>query len=58
MIDAEYEYRVMRLMLDRDMSHRAAKIVVDAAMYGIGCTEGRVRERIEHMKGRNAVPKN
>jgi hypothetical protein len=38
-------WRIQRLMSgDRMMTRRAAETVVDAAMYGIGCTEGRVRE--------------
>lgn len=40
-----YWERVMRLVIrPRSMSLRAAHIVVDAAMYGIGCVEGAVRE--------------
>lgn len=42
--------RIMRLIVNRDMSLRAASIVVDAAMYGVGCTEGEVRTRIEQEK--------
>jgi len=42
-----YWERVQRLVLrPRSMTLRAAKIVVDAAMLGIGCTEGDVRTRI------------
>ena len=32
------------------MTKRASTIVVDAAMYGKGCVEGRVREDIERKK--------
>ena len=42
--------RIIRLQTGRGMSPRAATIVVDAAMYGIGCTEGEVREKIEREK--------
>ena len=44
----EYWERVQRLVLrPRSMTLRAAKTVVDAAMYGKGCLEGEVRARIE-----------
>jgi hypothetical protein len=46
----EYETRIIVLMANRRMTVRAARIVVDAAMYGIGCTEGRVRAEIEAHK--------
>lgn len=49
-IAREYRMRVDSLILDRGMTPRAAKIVVDAAMYGIGCTEGTVRADIEANK--------
>lgn len=39
--------RVTNLVELRQMSRRAAEIVVDAAMFGIGCTEGIVRDRIQ-----------
>ena len=42
--------RIMNLIVNRDMSLRAASIVVDAAMYGIGCVEGKVRDEIERKK--------
>lgn len=42
----EYVARLRRL-LDRGLSLRAAETVVDAAMFGIGCTEGVVREAIQ-----------
>lgn len=41
----EYWKRVARLVLrPRSMTLQAAQIVIDAAMFGIGCVEGRVRE--------------
>jgi len=46
----EYEIRVVYLMTERDMSLRAAKIVVDAAMFGVGCIEGEVRAKVEAQK--------
>ena len=46
----EYRERVATLIAFRGMSDRAARIVVDAAMYGIGCIEGEVRARIETQK--------
>ena len=46
----EYEARILRLVFQRHMTKRASTIVVDAAMYGIGCTEGKVRARIEAQK--------
>jgi hypothetical protein len=48
----EYNARVARLIYEREMTARAAKTVVDAAMYGIGCIEGEVRKRIEDEKAR------
>lgn len=48
--DLEYVARIMLLVLERDMTPRAAKIVVDAAMYGRGCVEGQVRAKIESNK--------
>jgi len=48
-----YWQRVTRLVIrPRSMTLRAAKIVVDAAMLGIGCTEGTVRNRIEEEEPR------
>jgi hypothetical protein len=44
---AEWASRIGRLIVERGMTYRAARIVVDAAMYNIGCTEGTVRKRIE-----------
>ncbi len=46
----EYWERVLRLMFIRRMTARAARTVIDAAMYGIGCVEGEVRSRIEREK--------
>ncbi len=42
----EYIVRVDKLKA-RGMTDRAARIVIDAAMYGIGCIEGVVRARIQ-----------
>jgi hypothetical protein len=43
----EYWRRVARLVLrPRSMTLRAARIVIDAAMFGIGCVEGEVRAKI------------
>jgi hypothetical protein len=44
--------RIDRLMTVRGMTLRAARTVVDAAMFGVGCVEGEVRERIELEKMR------
>ena len=44
---SEWCTRVMHLILVRKMSERAARTVVDASMFGIGCTEGTVRKLIE-----------
>ena len=46
----EYRERVANLIAFRGMSDRAARIVVDAAIFGIGCTEGKVRDEIERKK--------
>ena len=46
----EYQNRVLDLIEKRGMSPRAATIVIDAAMYGIGCIEGEVRAAIEAQK--------
>ena len=47
----EYSQRIMRLVdAPRLMSIRAATITVEAAMFGIGCIEGKVREEIERSK--------
>jgi hypothetical protein len=42
----EYVSRLTAL-LDRGLSRRAAETVIDAAMFGLGCTEGVVREAIQ-----------
>ncbi len=43
----EYSHRIMRLVdAPRLMSIRAATITVEAAMFGIGCVEGKAREEI------------
>jgi len=44
-----YDYR-LALLLERGLTPRAASIVLNAAMYGIGCTEGKVRAEIEAQK--------
>jgi hypothetical protein len=44
--------RVDRLVVERGMTATAAAIVVDAAMFGIGCLEGEVRARIEAQKNK------
>ena len=45
----EYWKRVARLVLrPRNMTLKAAQTVVDAAMFGKGCTEGRIRDRIQN----------
>ena len=41
---AERAERITRLIEEKWMTPEAAAIVVDAAMFGIGCVEGRVRE--------------
>ncbi len=45
----EWHERMNKLM-QRGLSLRAARTVVNAAMYGIGCIEGEVRARIEAEK--------
>jgi hypothetical protein len=42
----EYIVRVDKLKA-RGMSDRAARITVDAAMYGLGCVEGTMRVKIQ-----------
>lgn len=44
--------RINRLVTERLMTKRAATIVVDAAMFGIGCLEGEMRAKIELEKGK------
>ena len=47
----ERSVRIQKLMdPPRRMTFEAARTVVDAAMYGIGCIEGEVRARIEAEK--------
>ena len=48
--ELEWTARVAALQVNRGMTPRAATIVVDAAMYGIGCVEGMIREKIEREK--------
>jgi hypothetical protein len=51
-LDAKSRERFERIwhLVEDGMAFRAARTVVDAAMYGIGCTEGTVREKIEREK--------
>lgn len=42
----EYVARLTAL-LNRGLTRRAAETVVDAAMFGLGCTEGAAREAIQ-----------
>jgi hypothetical protein len=42
-----YAARVARLIFERQMTARAARTVIDAAMYGKGCVEGTVRAKIQ-----------
>ena len=51
----EREGRILRLVFRRQMTRRASTIVVDAAMYGKVCVEGRVREEIEANKKKPQV---
>lgn len=51
---AERAERITRLIEEKLMTPKAAATVVDAAMFGIGCTEGLVRERIEREKMNDA----
>jgi len=46
----EHHVRIYELMRTRHMTRTAATVVIDAAMYGKGCLEGRVREEIERRK--------
>ena len=48
--ELEWTARVAALQVNRGMTARAATITVDAAMYGIGCVEGMIREKIEREK--------
>jgi hypothetical protein len=49
-VNRERDFRILDLMRSRGMTQRAATIVVDAAMFGIGCTEGDVRAQVEKEK--------
>jgi len=49
-MDVNYSDRVWRLMYFRGITLRAARIVVDAAMYGLHCTEGTIRAQVEANK--------
>lgn len=42
--------RRYQALLFKGMSVRGAETVVDAAMFGVGCTEGEVRAKIEKAK--------
>jgi hypothetical protein len=47
----ERSIRILRLVeAPRLMTVRAAVTVVDAAMFGIGCTEGMMRKKIQREK--------
>lgn len=46
-IMAQRAKRITRLIEERLMTPEAAATVVDAAMFGIGCTEGKVRAAIQ-----------
>ena len=48
-VTPDYDRRLEKL-LERGLSPRAASIVLNAAMYGIGCTEGKVRDETERKK--------
>lgn len=50
--EAMREMRVNVLIVKRGMTRRAAETVVDAAISGIGCLEGVMREKIEQEKGK------
>ena len=51
----EQARRVLRLVVTRGITIRAAKTIVGAAMCGIGCVEGTVREEIEANKNKPQV---
>jgi hypothetical protein len=53
---AEWWHRLEHLRVRKGMTPRAARIVLDAAMYGIGCTEGKIREEIERKKQEKQCP--
>ena len=48
-VTPDYDRRLEKL-LERGLSPREASIVLNAAMFGIGCIEGEVRARIEAQK--------
>jgi hypothetical protein len=48
--ELERATRIVKLMATRNMTQHAATIVVDAAMFGIGCLEGEVRAKVEAAK--------
>jgi hypothetical protein len=52
----EWLARFQRLLY-RGLTVRAAETVIDAAMFGHGCTEGTVRQEIEDMKHKEALEK-
>ena len=52
----DYDRRFL-LLIDRGLTPRAASIVLNAAMFGIGCIEGEVRKRIEKEKTCHISPK-
>jgi hypothetical protein len=43
----EWVTRTQRLIIGRGMTTEAAVVVVDASMFGHGCTEGTVRAKIQ-----------
>ncbi len=45
----EWDARMAKL-LARGLTPRAANVVLAAAMFGIGCTEGTVRAQVEAQK--------
>ena len=47
--------RVVLLVRDRGMTMRAAETIVDAAMFGIGCLEGEMRELRQREKNNDNV---
>lgn len=49
----EYDTRILKLMMwPRLLTEHAATIIVEGAMFGIGCTEGTVRAQIEAQKAK------
>jgi hypothetical protein len=51
----EYVARLTAL-LNRGLTRRAAETVVDAAMFGLGCTEGTRREEIQKALDKSTDP--